>query len=149
MVRDMVTCRSGLRASSRTVAAIFKRGGDESGPAGLVTGPQPAAGVPIEVLVEEDVVTPVRVIRVACERAVARPRPALLRNEQGAEPLRELVCHAIEVCELARSGRAFDPERIPVVAVVLSQSLDQEEVDGKPHRPTPIRVSTELRRVHI
>src|SRR5260370_15768656 len=107
--------------------AIFDPGGAESGPAGLVTGPQPAAGGAIEVLVEEDVVTPVRVIRVACEGAVARPRPALVRNEQRAEPLGELVCHAIEVRELARSGRTFDPERIPAVAVVLSQSLDQQE----------------------
>src|SRR5258707_15567513 len=123
-----------FRASSAPVAAIVKQRSDERGPAGLVTGPQPASGVPIEVLVEEDVVTPVRVVGVACEGAVARPRPALLRNEQGAEPLRELVCHASEVCELARSGRAFDPESIPVVAVVLSQSLDQEEVNWEPHR---------------
>ena len=61
---------------------ILEQGGDQSGPAGLVTCSQPAAGVPVEVLVEEDVVTPVRVVRVACEGAVARPRPALLWHEQ-------------------------------------------------------------------
>src|SRR5438105_1529971 len=101
--------------------AVLKQAGDQGGPAGLVACPQPAAGVPVEVLVEEDVVTPVRVVRVACEGAVAWPRPALPRHKQGTEPLREFVRHAVEVCRLARTGRAFDPEAVAVVAVVLAQ----------------------------
>src|SRR5205085_1737960 len=106
-----------------------QQAGDQGGPAGLVTCPQAAASVPVEVFVEEDVVTPVRVIRVALEGSVTGPRPTLLRHEQRTEPLREFVRHAIEVHQLARSGRAFDPEAIAVIAVILAQSLDQQKID--------------------
>src|SRR5947207_14225267 len=111
--------------------------------------PQPAAGVPIEVLVEEDVVTPKRVVRVACEGAVAWPRPALLRYEQRAEPLRQFVRHTFEICQPARSRWAFNPEVITLVAVVLAEGLNQQEVDGEPNWPTPVRVPTHLLRVHV
>src|SRR5947209_5152708 len=47
--------------SPTPAGAVFEQAGDQGGPAGLVACPQPAAGVPVEVLVEEDVVAPVRV----------------------------------------------------------------------------------------
>ena len=90
-----------------------------------------------------------RVIRVACEGAVAGPRPAFLRDEQRTEPLCQLVRHAIEICQLARAGRAFDLKIIAVVAVVLSKGLDQQEIDWEPNGATPVRVPAHLLRVHI
>src|SRR6185436_8990151 len=33
--------------------------------------------------------------------------------------------------------------------MVFAERLDQQEVDGEPDRPTPIRISTELPRVHV
>src|SRR5438874_919086 len=81
-------------ASVRRSPPADKRSGRASRSGGL----PPARGrCPVEVLVEEDVVAPVRVVRVACEGAVTRPRPPLLRHEQRAQPLRELVRNALEV----------------------------------------------------
>ena len=52
--------------------------GDESGPARLVTGAQPGAVVAVEVLVEEDVVAPMRIglelLAAAVDRAPAADR---------------------------------------------------------------------------
>ena len=84
-----------LRVTPMPAGAVLQQTSDQSCPAGLVTGPQPPAGVAVEVLVEQEVITPVRVVRVACEGAVAGPRPALLRHEQGTEPLREFVRHPL------------------------------------------------------
>src|SRR4051812_40447907 len=72
---------SRFRAGPMPAGTILQQAGNQGGPASRVTGPQPAAGVPVEVLVEEDVVTPVRVVRVALERAVTWPRPGLLWHE--------------------------------------------------------------------
>src|ERR671919_3245036 len=52
--------------SSASVAAIVKQGGDEGGPACLVACPQTPASLPVEILTEEDVVTPVRVVCITC-----------------------------------------------------------------------------------
>ena len=123
--------------------------GDHRRPSRLMRSAETLTGVAVEVFVEEDVVTPVRILGVAGEGAVAGPRPVVIRHEQGTEPLREFVGHAIEVYQLARSGRAFDPEGIAVIAVILAQSLDQQEVDGEPDRPTLIRVPTEMLGVHV
>src|SRR5207249_3177686 len=90
--------------SPTPAAAVFEQASDQGGPAGLVACSQPAARVPVEVLIEEDVVTPVRVVRVARERAVAGPQPAFLRHEQGTEPLREFVGHTIQIPQPARTA---------------------------------------------
>lgn len=51
--------------------------------------------------------------------------------------------------EAAATGRAFDLEIIPVVVVKAVERLDDQVVDGKPYRTSPVRVSPEHGTVRI
>src|SRR5205814_2401266 len=95
-LRSSASCPSPRHvAPPARVGAVLQQGGDERGPARLMAGPQPTARVAVEVLIEEDVVAPVRVVHIAREGAVAGPRSVPMRDEQGAEPLRQLDGHAL------------------------------------------------------
>jgi hypothetical protein len=71
-----------LHGALLRVSAVLEQGGDERGPARLVTGPQPPSSIPVEVLVEEDVLAPMRIVRIPSEGAVAGPLPVPVRDEQ-------------------------------------------------------------------
>ena len=58
------------------------------------------------------------------EGAVARPRPAPDRLEQGRDPAAHLAGHPVERHPAAAPGRALDGERIPKEQVVLPQHLN-------------------------
>ena len=55
--------------------------GHEPGPAGLVAGAQPRPVVAVEVLVEEDVVAPVRIGLELLRAAIDRPLPCSSRRK--------------------------------------------------------------------
>ncbi|MDB5336157.1 MAG: hypothetical protein JWN70_1776, partial [Planctomycetaceae bacterium] len=80
-------------ASGIPAGAILQQAGDQGRPASLVTGPESAAGVAVEVLVKENVVSPMRVVRPAFQRAVARSWSALVWHEQRTQPLGEFAGH--------------------------------------------------------
>jgi hypothetical protein len=58
------------------------------------------------------------------EGAVARPRPAPDRLEQGRDPAAHLAGHPVERHPAATPGRALDGDRIPIEPVLLPRRLN-------------------------
>src|SRR3954451_15201280 len=71
-------------------AVVLHQRGDEAGPAGLVAGTQARAVVAVEVLVEEQVVAPVRVGFDLLGPAIDRPLAVLVPQEDPTEPVGDL-----------------------------------------------------------
>ena len=84
--------------------------GDGTGPAGLVARAEPGAVVAVEVLVEEDQVTPVRILLERRASAVDRPSPVGVREEDADEAARDLLRHLEQRHPDARARRALDRE---------------------------------------
>src|SRR5262245_42080961 len=60
--------------------------GDDPGPAGLMARPDARAGVAVEILVEERVVAPARVLLELAGPIVAWPQAALVTEENAGQP---------------------------------------------------------------
>src|SRR5581483_3873536 len=103
--------RSALRiGAAREAAALVEQLGHQRGPAGLVAGAQPGAGVAVEVLVEEDLLAPVRIALEQLGLAVDRAAAVRPRQEEAREARGELVGDLPERALLAGAGRAFHQE---------------------------------------
>ena len=122
---------------------------DEAGPARLMRGTDAAAGVAVEVFVEEHVIAKMRVLlqsRVMCEhRAVA----SLIREKDPCEAHGELVRHFVDRHEMTRTGRTLNAEVVAEVVMKLLQRLDDEKVHREPDRAAPVGVAAEQRRVGL
>src|SRR5207253_2312996 len=77
--------------------------------------------VTVEVLVEEDQVTPVRVGLELRRTSVYRTRALLVPDEDAREPPRDLLGHLEEVHLDARARRAFDGKARAVERVQVHQ----------------------------
>ena len=51
--------------------------------------------------------------------------------------------NALQVQIVARTGGIFYLQIVAIVVKELLQGLDEQEVDGKPHGTTPVRVAAE------
>ncbi|HYX59139.1 MAG TPA: hypothetical protein VE888_09030, partial [Streptosporangiaceae bacterium] len=117
--------------------------GHEAGPAGLVGGTQPGSVVAVEVLVEQDQVTPVRVVLKEPGSAVDGALPVTVPQEGADQAAGQLLGHLEQRHHRPGAGRAFDPQVVAVVPVVLQQGPDQQQVDREPDRPAPVGVAAE------
>src|SRR5262245_42521619 len=97
----------------------------QPGPARLVAGADPGAVVPLEVLVEEDVVPPVGVRLEDLRPAVDRPPPIGPAQEGTGEPPGELGGDVPQGHPAPRVTRELHLERVPEEVVVLLERLDQ------------------------
>src|SRR5689334_20817680 len=79
------------------VAEQLDQARDHPRPAGLVTRSETRAVVAVEVLVEEQVVAPVRVALELLGASENRPAPLLVAREDPAQPLAELPAHLEEI----------------------------------------------------
>src|SRR6266700_3683997 len=79
---------------------------DEPGPSGLVRGANTAAGVAMEVFVEQDVITEVRIGLQPRMVSKLRPRAALVGKEDPGQPCCNLVGRLVQGEEPAGAGRA-------------------------------------------
>src|SRR5512137_1552109 len=75
----------------------------DASPPGLVVGAEASAVVAVEVLVEEDVIAPVRVGLELLGVAVHRASALLVAQEGPAKTIGNLLAHLEEVHELARA----------------------------------------------
>src|SRR5438552_2085117 len=124
-------------------AVLLHELGDEARPARLVAGPEPGAGVAVEVLVEEDEVPPVRIGLKLVDTTEDRPPPILITDEDAGEPAGQLQADLPERHESVTARGAGHLEAVAVEVIELLERLDQEVVDGKPHRPAPVGVAAE------
>src|SRR5262245_3234480 len=93
-------------------------------PARLVAGADAAAGVAVEVLVEQHEIAPVRIRRVARVVPVAGPPALRVGQEQRRQPARDLVRRLAQVELAARPGRDLDLEVVAVEVVEALERLD-------------------------
>ena len=104
---------------------------------------EPAAGVAVEVFVEQNQIAPMRIGCVFLLPAVAGARPILVRQKNARESARDFLRHLLQVHHVARAGRAFDLEVVAVEVVVAFERLDDQIIDREPDRTAPIRVTAE------
>src|SRR5262245_44020124 len=89
--------------------------GHDAGPAGLVAGAEPGAVVAVEILIEQNVIAPVRVGLELLRAAVHRPPPVLVAQEHPAEPLADLFGDLVEIHHVPGAGGTLDLEVVAVV----------------------------------
>src|SRR6516165_1830890 len=113
----------------------------QSSPAGLVIRPDPCSVVTVEILVEQNVVEPMRIgLKLFCA-AIYGPAPMLVTKEDLSQPLDDLLSHLEEVHEASGPGRTFDFEIVAVVLVKAQQRPNDQSVNRKPDWTTPVRVA--------
>src|SRR5262245_50366194 len=105
--------------------------------------PEPAAGLGVEVLVEQHEVTPRGIFGVAAIVAVTRTLTARVGKKDARQARADLARHLVERAHDARADRAFDAEALAVEMMVALEGLEQEIVQRKPHRAAPIGVAAE------
>ena len=118
--------------------------GDYPGPAGLVRGAEARARVAVEVLVERDQPVPGRILveQPVADRTPAACRPRGAGRSRSAAPASSSATRSRFIVWTA-AGRALHLERVPEVAVVDAERLDQQVVDREPHGTAPVGVAAE------
>ena len=117
--------------------------GDEAGPAGLVRGAAAAAGVAVEIFVEEDVILEVRVAGLLGMVLQDGALAVRAGEEEFDEPAGQFVGHFVEGEEFPGAGGAFDFEIVPVVVMKFLEGFDDEKVHGQPDGAPPVGVAAE------
>lgn len=112
--------------------------GDDAGPSGLVARSQPCTVVAVEVLVEEDVIAPVRVLLELRYGSKGRAPAVLITEEDAFEPVLDLLAYLVEVHPLARAGGALDSKAVSVERIEIEQAPDDQEVHREPDGSTPV-----------
>src|SRR5215470_5035262 len=109
--RGHLPCHSRREQSLRIDRAVqLDEPGDQPGPSGLMARAETRAVVAVEVLVEQDVITPVRV-RLELLRAAIDGAPALGVPQEDARQARgELAAYLEQVHEFPGAGGALDLE---------------------------------------
>src|SRR5262245_11454270 len=107
---------------------LDERGGHPS-PSGLMTRTEPSAVVSMEILVEQDVVTPVRIGLKESGPAVHRTPALCVTEEDSRQPICDLPGHFEQVHHAARARRALDPERVTVIKIEVQERANDQQVD--------------------
>src|SRR5258708_38240229 len=94
---------------------------NRSGPAGLVACAQARTAVPVEILVEENIVFPVGIGLKFLRTAVNRTLPGLVPQEYPRQPVGNFASHLEQVHPGAGTRGTLDLEVIPVIEVVRHQ----------------------------
>src|SRR5215471_13158140 len=111
----------GLEASEE-----IKYTGNESGPAGLVARSETCAVVSVEVLIEEDVVLPVRIVLELPGSSVDGAFSVGVTQEHAGIPTTDLSRYFKQRHVIAGARRAFDLEVRAVERMHLQQAADDE-----------------------
>src|SRR5262249_3860122 len=116
---------------------------DEPCPTRLVAGTEAGSVVAVEVLVEEDVVPPRRIVLKTLDPAEAGAPAVGAADEERDQPFAEVVGDLLQRVLVAGSRRILELELVSEEAGIPRERLDDEEVHGHPDRPAPVRVAAE------
>lgn len=116
---------------------------DQPSPAGLMRGPESAAGIAVEIFMEQMPLAIAQGIEAAAGSARERPFAVGISRPEVDQPVRQVVRDLVQRHELAGSGGAFHFEIVAVVVMKLLQRFDKQIINRKPYRPAPIRVPAE------
>src|SRR3974390_2085211 len=97
---------------------------DDSGPAGLMARAEAGAIVAVEILIEEEVVAPVRILLELPGSAVNGAPSIVVLEEDASQPARNFLGHLVKSHATPGAGRTLDREFVAIVDVVLHQGPD-------------------------
>src|SRR5262245_27561386 len=98
--------------------------GNGTGPTRLVAGAEAGAVVAVKVLVEQEVVAPVRVLLKLAAAPVDRPPASLVSQEDTGQPTRDLLGDLIQRHLPPGARGTFDGELVAIVPVIVQQDPD-------------------------
>src|SRR5579859_3598452 len=116
---------------------------NQARPAGLVAGAYAAAGVSMEIFVEQKVIAEMRVLLQFFVLTEKRPVSGAVPQEDAAEPGPELGGHLVDAHEFSGAGGALHPKVVAVVVVKLLQRLYDQVIYRKPDGTAPVGVPSE------
>src|ERR1700683_1093621 len=138
------------RAGSKRIAlasftALFDQLGHQAGPPSLMTCAEAGAVVAMKVLVEQNQISPVRIVLEYFGSTVDGPAAVVATQERTDHTARKFGGPLPQIAVFPGASRAFNLEILAIVMMKLLQRLDQEIVHGKPDGPAPVRISAEHR----
>jgi hypothetical protein len=121
---------SGFRTRLRCLqrAATLQQGRHQPGPAGLMTGSQTRAIVTVEVFIEKNEVAPVWIFLEHFAAAVDWASAVSIDLKNRTEAPRDRIGYFRQRHRVARTGRALDPEGIPIIFVKLEQCAHNQHI---------------------
>ena len=120
---------------------------DQPGPAGLMCGAEAGPVVAVEVLVEDEVVFPRRVVLQAVDPPEAGSPAVRADGEDGDQPVLQIGGDQVEGDLVARPGRVLDGQLVAEELVVAVQRADEQVVQREPDRPAPVGVPADMKMV--
>src|SRR5437879_1968875 len=133
---------SGLGVAT-VLAALLEELRHKPGPSGLMAGADSRPIIAVEILVEKQVVPPMR-IRLKFFRSAENSSPAVRIPEKDVDQtMRKLGGHLPERHEAAGTGRTLHLKFLPDVMMKFLKGFDQKEVDRHPDGAAPIGVAAE------
>src|ERR1700751_5704676 len=124
-------------------AENFDQLGYQSSPAGLVACSKPRSVIAMKVLVEKDVIPPLRILLKLLRPSIHRPPARWIAQEDSTQTIAYLLGDLEDVHHLARTRWALDFEAVAVVEIERHQGPDDQRVHGHPDWATPVGVSAE------
>src|SRR6516165_227077 len=113
-----------------------------------MAGPDACTGVAMEILVEQDVVSPVLIVPSAVI-AMCRTATVVVEDEQAGQPSRNLLTDLQEIQLAARADRTLDLEVVAQVGVLVDQGADEHELHRHPDWSAPVGVAPKHPAVRI
>src|SRR4051812_43583357 len=117
--------------------------GNDASPTGLMAGAEAGTIVAVKVLIEREVIAPVRVFLKLAGAPVDRPPARVVPQKDASQPALDLLGDLIQIQVPTGARGTFDREIIAVVGVILQQAPDDQGVYGHPDRPAPVGVAAE------
>ena len=102
------------RAGTAELAEKLDQFRDETGPPGLVACPKTRAVISVEVLVEEQVILPMRICLEFLCASVNRPPASLIPKEDPGQPSADFTSYLEQIHPFSRASRALDFEVWPI-----------------------------------
>src|SRR5260370_26265438 len=118
---------------------LFDAAHDERRPTRLVRSAEPAPAVAVEVFVEPEHLSPVRILGESRVGTEAGAKAIRIRQEELRQSPAQIARHFQQAHPLSRAGLPLHLERSPVEVMVALQCLDKQIVEGKPDGTPPVR----------
>src|SRR6267142_1940803 len=103
--------------------------------------PKAGAVVGVEVLVEQNVILPVRILLELLGSTIDGALAALIAEKNARQSLGNFFGNLEQGHVFPRAGGTLDLEVVPVEQVKVQQSADQEYVHRHPDRPAPVGIA--------
>ena len=129
--------------SIRVFNCVLQQSHSERRPTGLMACAKTAAGFAVEVFVEQNEITPVRVGAVFVNFSVTRALASFIRQKDAREPARKLLRDFLECEHFSRTYWTLYFQLIAIEMVVAFERFDEQVIDRKPDRAAPVRVAAE------